>query len=80
VRQFRHFDAKRKIARAERVATARALYTLNSLHTGEVDGFLNGVVTVREGNARGMLRIEPASNPTTAPAMPRALAREARST
>jgi hypothetical protein len=31
------------------------LYTLNSLHTAETDGFLNGIVTVREGNARGML-------------------------
>jgi hypothetical protein len=31
------------------------LSTLNSLHTAETDGFLTGVVTVREGNARGML-------------------------
>jgi hypothetical protein len=29
-------------------------YTLNSLHTAETDGFLNGVVTT-QGNARGML-------------------------
>ena len=31
-------------------------YTLDALHTAETDGFLNGVVTVRQGsNARGML-------------------------
>jgi hypothetical protein len=30
-------------------------YSLNSYYTAETDGFLNGVVTVREGNARGML-------------------------
>jgi len=30
-------------------------YTLNALHTAETDGFLNGVVTVQKGNARGML-------------------------
>jgi hypothetical protein len=34
---------------------APELYTVNSLHTAETDGFLNGVVTVREGNARGKL-------------------------
>jgi hypothetical protein len=31
-------------------------YTLDALHKAETDGFLNGVVTVRQGsNARGML-------------------------
>jgi hypothetical protein len=30
-------------------------YTLDLFQTAETDGFLNGVVTVREGNARGML-------------------------
>jgi hypothetical protein len=34
------------------------LYTLNALHKAETDGFLNGVVTVRQGNARGMLFLE----------------------
>lgn len=33
----------------------RCIHTLNSLHIIEVDGFLNGIVTVREGNARGVL-------------------------
>jgi hypothetical protein len=32
-------------------------YTLNSFHTAETDGFLNGAITVQEGNARGMLSL-----------------------
>lgn len=32
-------------------------YTVNAFHTAETDGFLNGVVTVRQGNARGMLEL-----------------------
>jgi hypothetical protein len=30
-------------------------YTLNALHTAETDGFLNGVVTARQGDGRGNL-------------------------
>jgi hypothetical protein len=37
-------------------------YTLDALHTAETDGFLNGVVTVRQGNARGMLFLFCGSN------------------
>ncbi len=37
-------------------------YTLNMLHTADTDGFLSGVVTVREGNARGMLFLFCGSN------------------
>jgi hypothetical protein len=37
-------------------------YTLNMSHTADTDGFLSGVVTVREGNARGMLFLFCGSN------------------